>query len=243
MNRSASASFLTLESFYWSPAPSTLNLEVNSVYLWQAELERNEKEIQYFRSILSKDEQSHSIRLCRRDTQRRFIIARGLLRTILAHCLRCDPGKLCFGYNRYGKPFLIDVPLYFNLSHSRTRVLYALSLHSKVGVDIEYIYSRCNQERIAKRFFTNDEYTLLNSLEEDDKNRLFFYLWTRKEALSKAKGEGLFTFLTKQKRDAIAKIHKTSCQWILRSFSPEENYLAAVVTSALACSSYTYEWY
>jgi 4'-phosphopantetheinyl transferase len=73
----------------------------------------------------------------------RFIIARGVLRKVLSNYLHLTPCDLRFVYNEYGKPFLsLDqnhCALDFNLSHSNSMALYAVTRGRRVGVDIEYI--------------------------------------------------------------------------------------------------------
>lgn len=88
-----------------------------------------------------------------------------------------------------GKPFFASEPgLYFNLSHSGTQVLAALS-DSPVGCDIEAI--RPIDLKLAKRFFHEDEYAAIAAGNtEAERQRLFFRIWTLKESYMKCSGEG-----------------------------------------------------
>ncbi|MBQ6847754.1 MAG: 4'-phosphopantetheinyl transferase superfamily protein [Clostridia bacterium] len=82
-----------------------------------------------------------------------------------------------------GKPFLKDYPdFHFNISHSEDLIAVAFS-DAPVGVDIEK--KRSVNLKIADRFFTSDEQ---KSVTDTDS---FFYVWTRKEAILKQKGESL----------------------------------------------------
>lgn len=87
------------------------------------------------------------------------------------------------------KPFFSNAPeLQFNLSHSDTQVLAALSDHP-VGCDIEKI--RPIDLKLAKRFFHEDEYAAIAAGNtEAERQRLFFRYWTLKESYMKCTGLG-----------------------------------------------------
>lgn len=99
-----------------------------------------------------------------------------------------------------GKPFLTDVrfvdgrdagnfALCFNLSHSGSRVMCAVSTDS-VGCDVELI--RDFSPAVAKRFLDPSAYNDLMSIGSfGERNAEFFRLWTRREALAKVCGLGL----------------------------------------------------
>lgn len=83
--------------------------------------------------------------------------------------------------NENGKPFFRDLPaVSFNLSHSGGIAVAAIS-DRNIGVDIEFIRSDIDTEKISKRFFGG----LDMSTEE------FFKHWTKKEAFSKMLGTPL----------------------------------------------------
>ena len=80
-----------------------------------------------------------------------------------------------------GKPFFRDLPeVSFNLSHSSGIAVAAIS-DRNIGVDIEFIRSDIDTEKISKRFFGG----LDMSTEE------FFKHWTKNEAYSKMLGTPL----------------------------------------------------
>ncbi len=89
---------------------------------------------------------------------------------------------------KYGKPYFENCNLHFNLSHSGSRALCAVSEHN-IGCDIELV-TKYNK-RLAKRFFTENEFEYLQSLSPQDQDRLFFTIWCRKESYMKAVGLGL----------------------------------------------------
>ena len=84
--------------------------------------------------------------------------------------------------NEHGKP--LSDEKYFNISHSKGMVCLAIA-NSNVGVDIEFI--RKAKEDIRRFISNDDEYAFIHNDES------FYAIWTLKEAISKADGEGLKT--------------------------------------------------
>jgi 4'-phosphopantetheinyl transferase len=80
------------------------------------------------------------------------------------------------------------------MAHSHELAVFAFSLNSPIGIDIEKHRSSIEIMDIAKRIMTAHE---LNCLEDvTDKEVLFFDIWARKEAIIKATGEGFHALLT-----------------------------------------------
>ena len=87
-----------------------------------------------------------------------------------------------------GKPYLPDENLYFNISHSGTKVLCAVSDH-EIGCDVEQV--RAARLGVARRYFCPEEYqSLLACRDAAAQDRLFIRLWTLKESFLKAVGLG-----------------------------------------------------
>ncbi len=125
----------------------------------------------------------------------RYIIARSFLRKILSNILGISPLDIIISTNKFGKPVL-DHKKYstvkFNLSHSGEIIIYAVSLSSEVGIDIEILDSTINHLEIARNYFSSREtFFLKNSKNQFEMTNRFFRIWTRIEALLKAVGTGL----------------------------------------------------
>lgn len=98
--------------------------------------------------------------------------------------------ELEFIKNDNGKPFLKNTQLEFNLSHSKTHGVLALS-KAPIGIDTEF-RKNINFLAIAKRFFAPSEYkTLLSQTTPEKKRHSFYTFWTKKEAFCKALGDKL----------------------------------------------------
>ncbi len=88
-----------------------------------------------------------------------------------------------------GKPFLENIPVCFNISHSGQMVIVSVS-SSEVGCDVERV--RADALAIARRFFTEEEYGYLKGLATQKECDLeFTRLWTMKESVVKCCGDGI----------------------------------------------------
>lgn len=120
----------------------------------------------------------------------RYRRSHGLLRGLLARAVGAEPDALVMTAGLNSKPKLSPPSeVRFNLSHSGDRVLVAWSLDVEVGADIERIKPGIAFEGIAQRFFTEQEVAWMHAAPEPD--TAFTCIWTRKEALIKAWGDGL----------------------------------------------------
>jgi 4'-phosphopantetheinyl transferase len=169
-----------------------LALDVAEVHLWQASLDGRPADI--FESFLSADELARANRFHFTEDRTHFVVARGLLRNLLAAYLGINCAELRFSYGAKGKPFLLldgQTQINFNLSHSHGRAAFAFSRGRELGVDLEYVKEDFEAELIATRFFSRSEILALRAVPAELRNQAFFTCWTRKEAYIKARGEGL----------------------------------------------------
>jgi 4'-phosphopantetheinyl transferase len=114
-------------------------LDADEIHLWYACLDRPAVD---FRSLLSPDETIRAQRFHLERDRQRFIVRRGLLRTMLSGYLHADPGQLQFCCGRNGKPTLTDESgrkICFNLSHAGGLALYGFTRGREIGVDIERV--------------------------------------------------------------------------------------------------------
>nr|WP_247744293.1 4'-phosphopantetheinyl transferase superfamily protein [Ruegeria sp. R14_0] len=78
----------------------------------------------------------------------------------------------------------------FNLSHSGGRAVLAVNKDGDLGLDIEKV--RPIEDAVAKHNFSPAEYAELSGLPKADWLTGFFRCWTRKEAVLKKLGHGLY---------------------------------------------------
>ncbi|HEY6546150.1 MAG TPA: 4'-phosphopantetheinyl transferase superfamily protein [Dokdonella sp.] len=115
-----------------------------------------------------------------------------------------------------GKPFAPALgDLEFNLSHAGADVLLAFARGQPVGVDLERVDRRVALDAIAARHFAPSEARALAGLEPVARRERFLELWTRKEAVLKALGEGLSFGLARVEFDLDADARAGALQGVL----------------------------
>ena len=145
---------------------------------------------------LDDEEQTRLNRYRHTGARLQFALCRACLRAVLCRELGCGNEQLKFGASDFGKPFaLVDgalAPVSFNVSHSGDHGLIAVVSKGRVGVDVEDRTAPRDMDGLSEAAFSPQEQAELASEQGDEKLRLFFALWTMKEALTKALGAGLF---------------------------------------------------
>jgi 4'-phosphopantetheinyl transferase len=171
----------------------------DNVHVWCVSLDVDAKRANSFMQILAEDERARAQRIRIENSRRYYVAARGFLRMIVSAYLKKRPEHLEFQYNQHGKPAILSGSDYtgisFNMSHSHGVALYGIALDRTLGVDIEKIRVDMPHVKIAKRFFSAQEYEALLTLPPEQQTHAFFSCWTRKEAYLKARGEGISSSL------------------------------------------------
>jgi 4'-phosphopantetheinyl transferase len=171
-------------------------LDAHAVHVWRVPLDDDVRVRDYW-TLLSADEQARASRFVREVHRRRFVVAHGALRTIVAGYVDERPDALAFESAEHGKPSLRrgeDMPsIEFNLSHSDDLALIAVTSARPVGVDLERWSADVEHLELAERFFSPSERAALHALADapEEVAAGFFAAWTRKEAYLKATGHGI----------------------------------------------------
>lgn len=121
--------------------------------------------------------------------------AREAARAVLERLLRAYAGgelPPAMANGAHGKPFVPGMPwLQFNLSHAGSHVAVAIARDQPLGIDIEPLDRRIAVDGVAARFFGAAEAAALARIEAQRRQPAFLRLWTHKEAVLKALGDGL----------------------------------------------------
>jgi 4'-phosphopantetheinyl transferase len=115
---------------------------------------------------------------------------RAYVRRLLAAYVGVESSSLSFVAGTHGKPALASGAMCFNVSHSGNVALVAVA-RKEVGVDVERVEPERAFGPIADQLFARTEAALLRGLPATERIRVFYSLWTRKEAYVKATGHGL----------------------------------------------------
>jgi 4'-phosphopantetheinyl transferase len=183
------------EDCFWGLVPESWRLSNGDVNIFCAALNQPTSSMKEFERTLDSGEISRSERFLLEADRSRFVVSRGILRRLLGLLSGTDPSKIRFRYSSHGKPSLdgslSEKGIRFNMSHSNHLALYAFSIDREVGVDLEYIRPFEALKEFVDRFFSEKEKIFLKNLPLNDRTESFFKLWTRREALLKALGQGL----------------------------------------------------
>ena len=217
-------------------------IKKEELHVWWANLRDFDLAVPALWAVLSQWERARAERFSILRDKEDFIIRHGMLRMLLGLYVGCYPSRLDLSMGPNGKPelhshFETD-GVHFNLSYSGDVVLYGFTGACPIGVDVEQIQPIPHCERIARKTFSPAETESLMALPRKLRIDRFFDLWTRKEALLKAAGDGLRS--SQKDRPHIvprsdssrfaqpAPPADTPAEWHVHSFSPREGYIAAV---------------
>ena len=171
---------------------------------------------------------------CRKaENARCTIVAEALLR----HCVKQHLAKTEFQLDKseHGKPKIRNChDFHFNISHSGHWVVLACG-KTEVGIDVECIRMDDKKEKLARRFFTEEEQSFVFREDTGTETR-FFRIWTAKESYLKYLGTGLQkslnsfcvrsmehpNFFFRQLEDCAMTLCTEENHWQLEILSPKQ---------------------
>ncbi|MEV7732264.1 4'-phosphopantetheinyl transferase superfamily protein [Streptomyces sp. NPDC088921] len=171
----------------------TDDIDAPGVEVWAVPLDEPQATVARLSRLLSEGESERGDRCRFENDRRRFIVAHGALRLILADCLDVPAEEVRLRPGRHGKPRLAgSSDLRFNLSHSGELALVAVTRHREIGVDVDRLRPDLPVEPFAERFFpASDARFVAAAAGPTERAERFLRLWTRKEAVVKAAGARL----------------------------------------------------
>ncbi len=198
----------------------------------------SEKDVVPLLPLLDDDERARMVRFVHARNRIEFAAAHGLTRLALGQALSVPPASLSFVEGANGKPSARrdgwPAPVSFNLSHANGMVGMAVLARPDVpvGFDLERFDRRIDLD-IADRYFRPEEVRWLTSLPVGERPQGFLRLWTLKEALIKATGEGLsreldsFWFEVFPPRLHFASGDESEEHWHFEQRIVEDSFVAA----------------
>lgn len=145
------------------------------------------------RDCLHPEEEARARRFHRPLDRDSWRAGRAWIRHQLAAALTCLPASIAFTIDPRGRPQIGDAPAGFdcNWSHSGPWIALAVNRDGPVGIDIEVVRSDFPVDEVEATVCTTAERDALAATSSVvERTRLFFRLWTAKEALMKATGLG-----------------------------------------------------
>lgn len=167
------------------------------IRLWVADLEHHTATCG--EETLDAQEREHAARLRSAQLQSRYVTAHLFLRERLSAVTGATPHALPLARRPcrvcgkpHGKPFLEGDPVSFNLSHSGDLVvLAATATAGELGVDVELRQQEDRLLEAPEAFATTRELTQIARRPPSEHPRALLTSWVRKEAVLKARGDGL----------------------------------------------------
>ncbi|MBO0950261.1 4'-phosphopantetheinyl transferase family protein [Fibrella forsythiae] len=220
-------------------------LPVVSWYQWPASLTPPDVAVFRYRlcaadqpwlyGLLHPDERERAERFRQLDDKQRFVAGRGWFRYVAGQLLGQSPQQVLLTTGPSGKPELIRTTgsqpgWHINVSHSGEWVLLAAG-YVPVGVDVEWIKPGWPFQDLIESSFNADDQVQLAASQHP--RELFYTLWTRKESLFKATGQGLTNDF--MRISASKGVHQVkyglpagSGTWSILSFAVTDSYIGAV---------------
>lgn len=222
-----------------------LGLAADEVHLWMADCARVDPGLRgAYASYLPPEEIARMARFHFETDRLRYLLTRALVRTTLSRYCLIAPGAWWFVTNAYGCPRVSPEiqgaeDLVFNLSHTSTCVVLAVTRSRAVGVDVEEGGRRAPLD-VADHHFAPPETRALQALPPEHRPHRFFEVWTLKESYIKARTMGLsipldhfhFDFST----DGHVALHTEpalqdlASNWDFWQFRPHGHRLVALCT-------------
>ena len=146
-------------------------------------------------NLVSADEQVRARRLKRERDRVVSVRTRAMLRQVLAGYLGVGADEVNIGAGPGGKPEVVEPDgagwPRFNVSHSGSVALIAVTGRTEVGVDVERVRADIAWPDVAHAFFSPAEVAAIERVAQAHRRRAFFECWVRKEAYVKGLGTGL----------------------------------------------------
>lgn len=164
----------------------------SDIALWRVDLDFHLTLDHDVFSALSEDELIRARKFLHHDDTLRFATIRAALREQLARRLAIAAHAVRFTHDADRRPRLADSnSLDFNVSHTGSHGLIAISAVRRVGVDIEYRRAQFDWRAVASLTLDPTETMSIERLDIAQQGAAFYDAWVAKEALLKTTGVGI----------------------------------------------------
>ena len=223
--------------------PESRKLSPEEIHVWDINFDNFCVCEESLVSVLSENEIYKAGRFLFERDRNRYIRSHWSLRKVLSLYVGGSPEQLKFKENTHGKP-IIAAPLdtnglRFNMTHSGSLAIIGVTRDREIGVDIEKLKTATEIDAIVDRFFSKSEAEFLYSCSAGDRLYNFFLIWTRKEAVIKAKGKTLASEISRTvvlpaRENLLLESRGESgahTRWFLKNITRFPGYVGAVCTS------------
>ena len=154
-------------------------------------------------ALLDEAERARLAAYRRADDRDRFLVGCALAKTVIAACTGIRPEQISFDRTcrrcgrPHGKPAVAGGGPEFSVAHSGALIAVAVAC-DPVGVDVEQLDGRArplggdgDPDALARLVLAEPERAALAAADPSARARAFLVAWARKEAVTKATGDGL----------------------------------------------------
>ncbi len=179
------------------------SLEENMAHIWRISLKSHYDQIEAFENFLSMEEIRRAKKFQTLDLYKKFVITRGALRYLLGQYLTIPPERVALHYTPNGKPF-IHSDIAFNISHSSDLAIIGVCCNNEIGIDLEYKRKLDNLSDLCRRFLPEIECHQIFTSPAKLQLSVFYEIWVKKEAYTKAAGQRIFEILADFKKRNVS---------------------------------------
>jgi 4'-phosphopantetheinyl transferase len=165
----------------------------DAIHVWTHSIHFDDPFLREAPYLLSQEETARAQKYHFEKDRRVYESGHVFIRKILAHYTGLDASGLLLSPIVNQKPRLENSPfhIYFNISHSGSKILVAIGFNSDVGIDVEKVIPDFDMDGFAEANYHPNEQDHFKSLGNDEETDYFYTVWTRKEAWLKLTGEGV----------------------------------------------------
>ncbi|TYK64933.1 4'-phosphopantetheinyl transferase family protein [Colwellia echini] len=173
-----------------------INIASNEVHLWMTkpeELLGDDGLLASYQALLTPSELEKQQRYKFAKDRHDALVTRAFIRDLLSYYDDVAPQDWQFEKGAKDKPEVVNcsIPLRFNISHTKSLIICAVTLENDIGCDVENTGRSNNVLAIAGRYYSQQENLELFELPTHQQHDRFYDYWTLKEAYIKAWGLGL----------------------------------------------------
>lgn len=210
--------------------------------VWLCDIRSSPARMEGFEATLSAAERERAARFRLADDRLRFVASRGLARALLGAALDAEAALVPIIADSAGRPTVSTsgsrAAVTFSVSHAGDLALVAISRDCEVGVDVEFKRSGLPFLDLARTAFASGGQEALTALPKAELPEAFYTLWTRREALLKALGQGLTVPADEVEVsamvDAVPRVMRVpggygaASGWMLHDLQLPDGYLGAL---------------
>jgi len=192
------------------------------VHVWTVRLSGDAGRGARFADVLSEVEGRAMARFAFAQDRRRYRLSHVAARTIVGTYLGCEARLVQLEQDAVGKPYIVGADLQCSWAHAGDLAVVGVGRRRALGVDVEPVRTLPDAEALKRTAFTARERAHLEIVDTPSE---LLRLWTRKEAVLKATGEGL----RRAPKDVEVLEPLALRGWRIVDLAPAQGYVGAAV--------------